>query len=112
MNKTMTYSDFIFRPFILLSLVMISLSLKAQEKAISPEVLINGTFLGETTPLRDLPVLTEAEMLMKSEKEDQEIPASIIDLILLPARHCPKARMKLGSVKWARTATHARRFRI
>jgi PKD repeat protein len=45
--------------------------LLAQDKSISPSIIITGKYLGETPPLRDLPTITDAEWQQMLEKADQ-----------------------------------------
>ena len=45
----------------------------AQDKPVSPSIIVTGKYLGETPPLRDLPALTDAEWQKMAEKADQEM---------------------------------------
>lgn len=47
-------------------------SMSAQDKSISPSIIVTGKYLGESVPLRDLPSLTDAEWEQMKEKARQE----------------------------------------
>jgi hypothetical protein len=57
--------------FLLFSFALPNLS-TAQDKPVSPSIIVTGKYLGETPPLRDLPALTDAEWQKMAEKADQE----------------------------------------
>ena len=44
----------------------------AQDKPVSPTVIITGKYLGESPPLRDLPAITDPELQQMAEKAEQE----------------------------------------
>ncbi len=58
---------------IMVLMAMLPFGLIAQDNSVSPSEIITGTFLGETPPLRDLPVVTEAEWQLKTEKAELKI---------------------------------------
>jgi hypothetical protein len=54
--------DFCFlKLFIMGSMMMASVAMHGQQDAIGPSEIIDGVFLGETPPLKDLPAVTEEE---------------------------------------------------
>lgn len=57
----------------ILSLMTISLSLGAQDEVITPSLVISGEYLGETPPLRDLPILTQADWERMVEKAERKM---------------------------------------
>ena len=67
----MTSKDFYRILFLLLMTVPITL--RAQNDVIAPSATGIGTFKGETPPLRDLPVITEAEWQKYVEKAEKKI---------------------------------------
>ncbi len=67
----MTSKDF-YR-ILFLIMMMAPITLRAQNDVIAPSATGFGTFKGETPPLRDLPVITEAEWQKYIEKAEEKI---------------------------------------
>lgn len=57
---------------ILLAFLLASTALRAQETTVGPTGVITGVFLGETPPLRELPVLTREEWQAIYEKAEKK----------------------------------------
>jgi len=70
------------KQFITIVLVFaLSLSIQrisAQDKPVSPNVIINGVFMGETPPLRDIPALTPEEIELMKEKAFKKAANKVI----------------------------------
>ena len=47
--------------------------ISAQDKAISPSIIITGKYFGQTPPLRDFPTLTDAEWQEMEEKAERKM---------------------------------------
>jgi PKD repeat protein len=63
----------IILPVLLLLYLSLSNLAYAQDQAISPSLIITGTFHGETPSLRDLPALSDADWQIMSDKAEQKI---------------------------------------
>jgi len=59
-------------PFLILLMCLI-ISTSAQDQPISPSVILTGTYLGETPPLRDIPPMTDAEWQEMVEKAEKKV---------------------------------------